>query len=559
VQEGEKMSSQPPIGPNSREPDAIERFVKEEITRKQAILRFGAGGALLALPGWLAACGGGDEGATQATGSTPSSDVKKGGTFRMARNEEPLSLDPIIPSDNGSIWVIYQMFDQLTTVNEDSSGIAASIAESWEISPDGTLYTFVIRQGVTFHDGSPMTMEDVVFSLERVFDPKGSGYSFLFGTVEGVKAVDDTSLQITLKEPFTPLLDNLNVFPASIVPKAAVEADADAFAQNPVGTGPFKLQEFAKGRQVHLVKHDEYWKPDRPHVDEVVIPYVTDDNTRILRVQGGEVDAAVGIPYAQIDQLDGQDDIDVQIEELFRFDGMWLNHGKSPLDDVKVRQALNYATDKEAMLKSIFFDKVEVANHMMPKMKYWRDDVPAYEYDPERAKSLIAESKAADGFTIPIVIPTGDVIIQQIAQIVKESYAGIGVNVQITNLDIGTAYTNFSGFNYTAGANWYITSDVPGPDELAAIQFDFSAASGTKSFFTNYNSKKATELVQEAGRSDDATREQVFGELQQLVMDDAVLVALFFTPARAALRSNVKDFKTVKTAWWRLEDVWLDT
>jgi peptide/nickel transport system substrate-binding protein len=554
------MSSQPPIGPDPREPDAIERFVNKEITRKQAILRFGAGGALLALPGWLAACGGGDEGGeTQATGSTPSGDVKKGGSFRMARNEEPLSLDPIIPSDNGSIWVIYQMFDQLTTVNEDSSGIAPSIAESWEISPDGTLYTFAIRQGVMFHDGSPMTMEDVVFSLERVFDPKGSGYSFLFGSVEGVKAVDDTNVQITLREPFTPLLDNLNVFPASIVPKAAVEADAEAFAQNPVGTGPFKLQEFAKGRQVHLVKHEGYWKQDRPHLDEVVIPYVTDDNTRILRVQGGEVDAAVAIPYAQIDQLDAQDDIDVQIEELFRFDGMWLNHAKSPLDDVKVRQALNYATDKEAMLKSIFFDKVEVANHMMPKMKYWRDDVPAFEYDPERAKSLIAESKAADGFTIPIVIPTGDVIIQQIAQIVKESYAGIGVNVQITNLDIGTAYTNFSGFNYTAGANWYITSDVPGPDELAAIQFDFSATSGTKSFFTNYNSKKATELVQEAGRSEDDTREQLFGELQQLVMDDAVLVALFFTPARAALRSNVKDFKTVKTAWWRLEDVWLDT
>jgi peptide/nickel transport system substrate-binding protein len=552
------MSNQPPIGRKPFEPEAVERFVKEEITRKQAILRFGAAGALIALPGWLAACGGDGDGEGQQTGTTQTGDVKKGGRFSMARNEEPLSLDPIVPSDNGSIWVIYQMFDQLTTVNEDSSGIAPSIAESWEISPDGTVYTFAIRQGVMFHDGSPMTIEDVVFSLQRVFDPKGSGYSFLFGTVEGVAAVDDTNVQITLKEPFTPLLDNLNVFPASIVPKAAVEADAEAFAQNPVGTGPFKLQQFAKGRHVHLVKHDDYWKPDRPHVDEVFIPYVTDDNTRILRVQGGEVDAAVAIPYAQIDQLDAQDDIDVQIEELFRFDGMWLNHAEAPLDDVKVRQALNYATDKEAMLKSIFFDKVEIANHMMPKMKYWRDDVPAYEYDPERAKSLIAESKAADGFTLPIVIPTGDVIIQQIAQIVKESYAGIGVNVEITNLDIGTAYTNFSEFNYTAGANWYITSDVPGPDELAAIQFDFSAESGTKSFFTNYNSPRATELVQEAGRSDDATREQLFGDLQQLVMDDAVLVALFFTPARAALRSHVRDFKTVKTAWWRLEDVWLD-
>jgi peptide/nickel transport system substrate-binding protein len=552
------MSNQPPIGRKPFEPEAVERFVKEEITRKQAILRFGAAGALVALPGWLAACGGDGDGEGQQTGTTQTGDVKKGGRFSMARNEEPLSLDPIVPSDNGSIWVIYQMFDQLTTVNEDSSGIAPSIAESWEISPDGTVYTFAIRQGVMFHDGSPMTIEDVVFSLQRVFDPKGSGYSFLFGTVEGVAAVDDTNVQITLKEPFTPLLDNLNVFPASIVPKAAVEADAEAFAQNPVGTGPFKLQQFAKGRHVHLVKHDDYWKPDRPHVDEVFIPYVTDDNTRILRVQGGEVDAAVAIPYAQIDQLDAQDDIDVQIEELFRFDGMWLNHAEAPLDDVKVRQALNYATDKEAMLKSIFFEKVEIANHMMPKMKYWRDDVPAYEYDPERAKSLIAESKAADGFTLPIVIPTGDVIIQQIAQIVKESYAGIGVNVEITNLDIGTAYTNFSEFNYTAGANWYITSDVPGPDELAAIQFDFSAESGTKSFFTNYNTPRATELVQEAGRSDDATREQLFGDLQQLVMDDAVLVALFFTPARAALRSHVRDFKTVKTAWWRLEDVWLD-
>jgi peptide/nickel transport system substrate-binding protein len=550
------MSNQPPErGPWDAE--AVQRFVQRELTRKQALLRFGAGASILSLPALLAACGGGgNEGAE--TGTTPSGDIKKGGRFTMARNEEPLSLDPIVPSDNGSIWVIYQIFDQLTTVNEDSSGIAPSLAESWEISSDGTVYTFAIKQGVTFHDGSPMTIDDVVFSLQRVFDPKGSGYSFLFGSVDGVKAVGDASVEITLKEPFTPLLDNLNVFPASIVPRAAVEADAEGFAQNPIGTGPFKLQEFAKGRQVHLVKHDKYWKQGKPYVDEVVIPYVTDDNTRILRVQGGEVDAALAIPYAQIDQLNAQDDIDVKIEELFRFDGMWLNHAKEPLDDLKVRQALNYATDKEAMLKSIYFDKVEIATHMMPKMKYWRDDVEAYEYDPERAKSLIAESKVPDGFKLPIVTPTGDVIIQQLAQIIKESYADIGVDVQITNLDIGTAYTNFSGFNYIAGANWYITSDVPGPDELAAIQFDYSAASGTKSFFTNYNSEKATQLVNEAGRGDDSTREQAFGDLQQLVMDDAVLVALFFTPARTALRSHVKDFKTVKTAWWRLEDVWLD-
>lgn len=534
--------------------DPVDRFVQEEITRLQLLRRLGMGGAVLVTPGLLAACGGGEEGGGTGGGETGGT-TKKGGTFTMARNEEPLSLDPIVPSDNGSIWVIYQMFDQLTTVNEDSSDVVPSLAESWDISSDGLTYTFHIRSGVKFHDGSPMTVDDVVFSLQRVFDPKGSGYSFLFGVVAGVKAVDDATVEVTLSEPYTPLLQNLNVFPASIISKKAYEADPEGFAQKPIGTAAFKLVEFAKGRQVHLARNEFYWKPDRPHLDEVIIPYVTDDNTRILKLQAGEVDAAVNIPYAQIEQLDAQDEIDVKIEPLYRFDGMWLHHAKAPLDDVKVRQALNYATDKESMLKSIYFDQVEIANHMMPKMKYWREDVAAYEYDPERAKSLIQSSKVPDGFKLPIVVPTGDVIIQQLAQIIKESYAQIGVDVQITNLDIGTAYTNFSGFNYTAGANWYITSDVTAPDELAAIQFDFSATSGTKSFFTEYKSARASQLVKDAGRGDDSAREQAFGELQQLVMDDAVLVALFFTPARTGVRTNVHDFKTVKTAWWRLEDV----
>ena len=125
--------------------DAIERFVKEEITRKHALLRLGGGAALMTLPGWLGRVRRRRR-RGRAVQTTPEGAVKKGGRFTMARNEEPLSLDPIVPSDNGSIWVIYQMFDQLTTVNEDSSGVAPSLAESWEISDDGTVYTFAISR-----------------------------------------------------------------------------------------------------------------------------------------------------------------------------------------------------------------------------------------------------------------------------------------------------------------------------------------------------------------------------------------------------------------------------
>jgi peptide/nickel transport system substrate-binding protein len=536
----------------------IQRLLEDAITRRQLLRRLGAGGAVLSLPAFLAACGG-DESAGETTGETSEGGAKKGGLFTMARNEEPLSLDPIVPSDNGSIWVIYQIFDQLTTVNEDSTGVVPSLAESWDTSSDQRTWTFHLRQGVKFSDGSPVTADDVVFSLKRVINPKTSAYSFLFGPVTAVKALDPSTVEVTLEHPFAPLIEHLNVFPASVVPKAKVEPDPEGFAQHPIGSGPFALEKFSKGQFTHLVRNQHYWKAGRPLLDEVMIPYVTDDNTRILKLQAGEIDASVNIPYAQIDQLDAQDSIDVLVEPLFRFDGIWMNHAKKPLDDRKVRQALNYATDKESIVKNVLFGKAEVANHMMPKMKYWRDDVEPYPYDPEKAKALIADSSVPDGFTLPLVVPTGDSIIAQVAQIVKESWNQIGANVQIQNLDIGTAYTNFSNFNYTIGANWYITSDVTAPDELAAIQFDYTALGGTKSFFTNYKNPQATRLVGEAAAAtEESVREQAFGDLQQLVMDDAVEVALYFTPARTGLRTYVKDFHTVKTAWWRLEDVWLD-
>jgi peptide/nickel transport system substrate-binding protein len=537
----------------------FDRFIRAEITRGELLRRFGLGGAALAIPGLLAACGGDDDTAAGTTTAAGGGEGKRGGIFRMARNEEPLSFDPLVPSDNGSIWVLYNMFDQLTTVNDDSSGISPSLAESWEISEDGRIYTFTLRQGVSFSNGDPMTADDVAFSIQRAVDPKKSAYSFLFGPVDQVRKVDDATVEISLKQPFAPLLENLNVFPASIVPKKVVEADPDGFAQNPVGTGPFALKEFKKGQQTHLVRNEQYWKEGRPFLDEVIIPYVTDDNTRILKLQAGEIDAAVNIPYAQIEQIDAGDETDVQIEDLYKFEGIWLNNAKEPLDDLKVRQALNHATDKEAIIQSVLFGNAEVANHMMPKMKYWRDDVEPYAYDIDKAKQLMADSKAASGFSIPLIVPTGDSIVAQVAQIVKESWAQIGVTAEISNLDVGTAYTNFSNGNYTAGNNWYITSDVTAPDELAAIQFDYAAAAGTKSFFTNYNSPEATKLVNDAASAtDEGARGEAFGKLQEVVMRDAPMVALYFTKARTGLRTDVKDFKTVKTAWWRLEDVWLD-
>ncbi len=540
------------------EKPGFDEFIEAEITRRQLLQRLGIGGALFSLPGIFTGSAWGRGALTDSGRGEADLSATRGGVLQFARNEEPLSFDPTIPSDNGSIWVIYNIFDQLTTINRDSSDVVPSLARSWDISRDGKTYTFHLRPGVKFSDGTPLTADDVVFSLKRAFAPKKDAYAFLFVPVKTIRALDSHTVEIKLSHAFAPFLQNLNVFPASIVPKAKVQANPKGFAQNPVGTGPFALKKFAKGQFTHLVRNTHYWKPGRPYLDEVMIPYVPDDNTRILKLEAGEIDAAANIPYAQIASLNKRSGIHVAIEPLFRFDGIWLNNRKKPLDDVRVRQALNYATDKESIVKRILFGHAEVANHMMPKEKYWLASVKPYPYDLTKAKQLISQSSAAKGFTLPLVVPTGDVIVQQVSQVVKESWSKIGVKVQIQNLDIGTAYTNFSKGNYTAGSNWYITSDVTAPDELSAIEFDYTAAGGFNSFYSFYRSAKASALIHKAAAStSERTRARLFGQLQGLVLHDAPLVALYFTPARTGLRSKVQSFHTVKTGWWRLEDVWL--
>jgi peptide/nickel transport system substrate-binding protein len=535
------------------DPDRIsdERTLVDPLTRKDLFRWAAVGGAIIALPATASK-------ALAASGRLERFEAVRGGVLKMARNEEAQSFDPIVPGDNGSIYSIQQIFDQLTRLNHDSTFIAPGLAQSWNVSADRKTYTFHLRDA-HFSNGAPVTADDVVFSLGRTFDPKLCFYSFLFAAVKSVKKLNSKTVQIKLSEPNTPFLESLSVFAAAIVPKAVVTKDPKGFAQHPIGSGPFALKKFAKGQFTHLVRNPHYWQKGKPYLNEVMMFYVPDDNTRILKLQAGEVDVATLIPYSQIQGVD-RGKTHVQIEPLFRWDGIWLNHAKKPLGDKKVRQALNYATDKKALVDRVLFGKAQVANHMMPKHRYWKSSIKPYPYDIGRAKKLIAASSVPKGFSANVVVPTGDTIVSQVAQVIKQSWAQIGVNVTIQNLDAGTAATNWVNGDFTIGTNWYVTSDVTAPDEPAGIEFDYGAPGGFHSAFANYKSAKASQLIHEAARShDEKVRARLFGQLQQVVMDDAYGVALFFSPARTGMRNNVKNFRTLRTGWWRLEEAWLQT
>jgi peptide/nickel transport system substrate-binding protein len=447
------------------------------------------------------------------------------------------------------------MFDQLVRINRSSTGVVPSLAESWDISRDKKTYTFHLRPGVHFNNGSPLTADDVVFSLERARNPKLSGYSFLFDAVSDIRKLDPSTVRMTLSAPYAPLLESLVVIPAAIVPKKLVQASGKNFTNNPVGTGPFMLKKFVKGRYTQLVRNPHYWKSGKPYLDEIVMPYVPDDNTRILQLKAGKAHVATAIPYAQITELN-TDKTRVLLEHLFAFDGIFLNHDKPPLGDKKVRQALNYATDKVSINHAILFGHAQIANHMMPRHRYWLKGVPAYPYDIAKAKQLIAASSVPNGFTLELDVPSGDANIAAMAQVIKQSWGQIGVTVNINPLDSGTARSNWGNGNYEAGASWHVTSDITAPDEPAEIEFNYWAHGGFKSAFTFYKSRQAAALIGKARASlDERVRAKAFGDLQRLVMDDAVNVALFFSPARTGIRTNVKGFHTYATGWWALEDV----
>ncbi len=380
-----------------------------------------------------------------AVGAQTEGEPQPGGTLIFARNQDVQTLNPIGAADNGSIFAIMQIFDQLVEVGDDASP-QPGLAESWTSSDDGLTWTFTLRDA-TFSNGDPVTAEDVKFSLDRWKDPAVNvAYGGLASSVESVTVVDDRTVEVGLSRPDGAFLDNLAMFVASIVPQAVVEAVGDeAFGAEPVGSGPFKLKSWARGERLELERNPGYWRAPMPYLDGVVFDFVQDDNTRLLRVENGEAHLAEDVPYAQIERLDALDDVAVVAEDVFKWDAIWLNTAVPPLDDPNVRLALNYATPKEDILESVLHGRGDIANHVIARVKYWDESVPAYPYDLEKARELMAQSAAPDGFDLTMIIPAGDSTELQMAQVIQAAWAELGVNVTLEPADLGTAFGTWLG------------------------------------------------------------------------------------------------------------------
>jgi peptide/nickel transport system substrate-binding protein len=481
--------------------------------------------------------------------------------LRMARNQEPGVFIPWLIDDNTALFTLANVYDGLLRVTKDGASVEPALATSWDTSADGLAWTFHLRPGVKFSDGTPLTSNDVKVSLDLARGGQRSVWKDNYKAISSIATPDPMTVVINLTEPHAPLLSELAMFPAWIMQADMANATDqpgydDSMAWASKGTGGYYTESWKKGDPVILKRNPNYWKMT-PAVDEVDIEYIPDDNTRILKLQGGEDDVVDFVPFSQIDSLNQQTGLQAQDFPIQQTDFAMLNVTKAPLNDVNVRQALNYATDKDAIIKSVFFGQAQPMNAPIPNGTYVDKESPGYPYDLAKAQSLMAASSVPSGFTLPMVVPNNNQDRVNTAIILKDEWSKIGVAVDIQQVDSPTWRQAFHSGNYSATLSAW-TNDMNDPTEIVNYEMRGGDGSGSFAYWTRYNNPQLNDQITQADLEQDPTkREADYVALQRKYLADAPLVFIANLGATAAWRSNVQGFLIDGLSYYRFEDVTL--
>ncbi len=501
--------------------------------------------------------------APQAAPTTAPAPAAKTGApvvLRMARNQEPGVFVPWLIDDNTALFTLANVYDGLLRVTKDGAGVEPALATKWETSADGLTWTFTLRPGVKFSDGSPLTSNDVKVSLDLARGGQRTVWKDNYKAIKEIQTPDPMTVKIILTSPHAPLLSELAMFPAWVMKAELATAtdvkgydDSQAWASK--GTGGYYTESWKKGDPVILKRNPNYWK-GTPQVDEVRIEYVVDDNTRVLKLQGGEVDIVDFVPFSQIDALNAIPGVKASKFLIQQTTFVILNVTKPPLNDVKVRQALNYATDKEAIIKSVFFGQAQVMNAPIPLGTYVDKNSPGYPFDLAKAKALMAESSVPSGFTLPMVVANNNQDRVNTAIILKDQWSKIGVNVDIQQLDPPSARAATRGEgNFMASPSAW-TNDMNDPTQIVNYEMRGGEGSGSFAYWTRYNNTDLNEKITKADlEQDPAKREAAYVEIQRIYLTDAPLVFIANLGATAGWRSNVNGFLIDGLSYYRFEDV----
>lgn len=495
--------------------------------------------------------------ATQTQTSTASG--PSGGSVTLVRNTDSDNLDPVTNDGNVNIWVFDNIYDQLVMVANNGLDLTPGLAEKWEASTDGLTYTFHIRDGVKFSDGSALQVSDIIWSLKRAQTTADSPWAFTLTAVKDFTSPDESTVVATMKQAWAPFLADIAMFNCSVISQAfATKIGVDKLNEQCMGTGPFALKEWIKAQHITLVKNANYWEPGLPKLDQIIIQVVPDTNSEMLQLEGGQVEGIIlGVAFNQVPNLKKNANIQVIQSPSTYNNFIVINTHNAPLNDVNVRRALNYATDKESLIKTVLLGIGQVSNSFMPNgALYWNPNQAGYPFDLNKAQAALKASKSPNGFTIGMQILSGSQQALQTATILKSMWSKINVNLDIEQLEQGVLSDDYRNNKFTLYLSGW-TNDIIDPDELVSYAI---LPEQTQNYHTGWTNQQAIDLANQ-GRTtlDPNKRRQIYYQIQQIHMDDAPFVYLYVIPYVDALNKKVQGFFHHPMGQWVFKNMYVQS
>jgi len=454
----------------------------------------------------------------------------------FASGNDASTLDPHFILERPDVRISMHIHQNLIFFDEQGK-LQPELAESWAVSDDKLTWTFKLRRGVTFHDGTPFNAAAVKASFDRILNPAtASPRRSIAAAITDVKVIDDYTVAFTTAKPFAPLPSQVTMFNLAILSPTAISKYGKAYGQNPAGTGPFKLESWKPGERVTLVRNDAYWGK-KPVLERIEFRVVPEDSARVLQLLSGEVDVIANVPPMLLGRLKGNSSVQVLQETSFRTVLLGINHKIKPLDDIRVRRAIAHAVDTRALVEGVLGGIPKRGGGIeAPEIPGARKDLQPYQYDPALAKKLLAEAGFAEGFSTTLLTPTGRLLNdRQMAEAIQAQLRAVGIQVKIDSPD----WPTFNSILNSKEAPLFLSSKGNPTGDLDLTMHLVALSTGQMNFYNWKNPTVDGLIAEQRVATDPQQRQKLLSAIQQHDYDEIPAIVLFYDAQLYAARKNV--------------------
>lgn len=484
---------------------------------------------------------------TLATPSLAETEYKD--TLIWGQGADVTSFDPHIGKETPAVEVTDQIFDTLTVLDENGE-VHPQIAESWEAISE-TEYAFKIKKGIKFHDGSEITVEDVKFSLDRAINSDYVAYIVNF--IESVEIEDEETVLVKTKAPYSPILRNLAVPFAAIVPKAYIEeVGDDQFALNPIGSGPYKFVSWSKGSNVKLTAFDDYFagKAATQNLEMRVIPEAAQ---RTIALETGEIDVAYDIQANDINKVKDNSNLELMEDSGLTCWYMSFNQKKAPFDNKLVRQAIRHAIDMPTIIEALVYGAGQPAGDLIAPGVFGYSASEPYAFDVEKAKELLAEAGFADGFECTLWVNDNQSRIE-ICQAIADMLKKVNITCQVEIVEFGSFIQKTSNAEHDMAFFGWTTSTADADYSYYSLLHSTQQGPPGNRSFTD--SKELDELIEKGRASmDNEERLAIYKQVEEYLHEESPNATLYYGNINVGMNAKVENFVLDPNGYHKLEKV----